>query len=437
MSSVISLIGHGLIAIFGIFLSAGFCGVSVRKATLPKLLLATAVLLACQGLCYGFFGLKFTRWIYPLILHLPLVCYLALGYKKTWAVAAVGVLLAYLCCQIPRWIAAAMYLFTEDPLYRDILYGIAVPAVYGLLHAYAVKPVQKILLRSPVSVWAIGLLPLIYYIFDYATTVYTDALYSGNPYVAQIMPSVMSVGYIVFVLVYQSKLEEQDAADQERFLLSLQLRRSQAEYRSLCQMQEQANRFHHDLRHHTTLLMEYAEEGALSEIKAYLQELRQELDTVTFQRFSGHQVVDILLSHFDSQAKEAGVRLAVSADIPATLPFKDTELCSLLSNSLENAICACAKVQSETEKVVSISLSVRQRNLLLSVQNPYSGEVTVMNGMPVSKRSGHGLGTRSMASVVNQHGGMIHFAAEDGVFLLQASLPMDDVPRAEQEKPME
>lgn len=426
MNGVIAVIGHGMIAIFGIFLSVGFCGIPIRRNTLPKLLAFTAVMLVCQGLCYGFFGLKFTRWAYPLILHLPLTCYLALGYKKSWVVAAVSVFLAYLCCQIPRWFATAAHIFTDETLYHDILYTIAVPAVYGFLHAYAVKPVQKILSRSAVSVWAIGLLPLLYYIFDYATTVYTEALYSGNPYVAQIMPSVLSVGYIVFMLVYQAKLEEQDAADQERFLLSLQLRRSQTEYKALCQIQEQANRFHHDLRHHTSLLMNYAEKGSLPEIKAYLQELRQELDIVTPKRFCGHQVADLLLSHFDSQAKEVGVRLAVNAELPPTLPIKDTELCSLLSNSLENAIRACAQVQSGADRVVSVGLSVKQRNLLLSVQNPYEGDVTIVSGMPVSKQSGHGLGTRSMASVVNQHGGMIHFSAEDGVFILQASLPMEE-----------
>lgn len=425
MSDVIALVGHGLIAAFGIFLSAGFCGIPLRKDILPGLVLVTGLLLACQGVCYGLFGLEFTRWIYPLIQHLPLMCYLALGHKKSWAVAAVSVFLAYLCCQIPRWFATAVHIFTDEVLYRDILYAIAVPVVYGFLHAYAVKPVQKILSRSAVSVWAIGLLPLLYYVFDYATTVYTDALYSGNPYVAQIMPSVMSVGYILFMLIYQSKLEEQDAANQERFLLSLQLRRSQAEFSALCQMQEQANRFHHDLRHHTSLLMDYAEKGALPEIKAYLQELRQELDMISFKRYCGHQVADLLLSHFDIQAKKAGVRLAVNAELPAVLPIKDTELCSLLSNSLENAIHACAQVQEAADRVVNVGLSVKQRNLLLSVQNPYAGDVTIVNGMPVSRRSGHGLGTRSMASVVNQHGGMIHFTAEKGVFLLQVSVPMN------------
>ena len=425
MSGMIPVVGYGMIAVFGIFLSAGFCGIRFCKDSLPKLILFVIVILAVQGLCYYHFGLTFSRWSYPLLLHFPLACFLAVGYKKSWAVVAASVLLAYLCCQIPWWLAAFAYLFSENPLYHDVLYVIAIPTAYGVLHSFAVTPIQKIMNRSSYAAWGLGIFPLLYYVFDYATTVYTNALYSGNPLVAQIMPSVMSVGYILFALIYQTRLEAQETAQQEQFLLSLQLRRSQSEYAALRQMQEQTDRFHHDLRHHTSLLIDYAEKGALAEIKTYLQDLRQELDTVTFKQFCGHRVVDLLLSHFDSHAKEAGVQLDIHAEIPPTLPFKDIELCSLLSNGLENAIYACSCVQNEVDRVVSISLTVRQKNLLLSIQNPCQTDVTIVDGFPISKRSDHGIGTRSMASVVHQHGGLIHFSVADGVFLLRASLPMD------------
>lgn len=420
----LSLIRYGLVAIYGIFLSAGFSGIDMRKDTVRKLAVFTAAALAVQLACFWCIGLEFTMWIYPLILHLPLVIFLAVGYKKPWVIATVSVFLAYLCCQVPKWVTDVTYLFTEDSLYHDILYVFVISSAYIVLHRYAVKPVRKIMAHSPRAVWGLGLLPLLYYVFDYITTVYTDILYSGNPYVVQIMPSVTAIGYILFVLIYHSRLEEQEAAQQERYLLSLQLRRSQAEYTALCQMQEQARRFYHDLRHHTALLTDYAEKGALTEIKTYLQNLQQNLDTMVFKHYCGHPVIDLLLSHFESQADSVGVKLTVNAVLPSTLPFKDTELCSLLSNGLENAIFAASQVQSDAEKVVTVSLSVRQRNLLLSIQNPYQGEVRIVDGLPAATQSGHGLGSRSIASIVNEHGGLVQFSAANGIFLLRASLPM-------------
>ena len=424
MTELLQLLSYGLVAYFGVFLSADFSGVTLRKRALYQLLIFTAGSLVIQLICFRLWGFRVTQGIYPLLLHLPLVLFLALGFQKPWPVAAASVLFAYLCCQIPRWIASFTYLLSEDPLYYHILYISAIAATYVILHLRTAGPVQKVMTYSPQSALGLGLLPLLYYIFDYLTTVYTDLLYSGNIYVAQIMPSIMAIGYILFVLTYQSRLEEQETAQQERYLLSLQLRRSQAEYGALCELQEQATRYHHDLRHHASLLMEYAEQGSLPQIKAYLQDLQQHLDVSGLKRFCGHQVIDLLLSHFENQAQKAGVQLSVTVELPQTLPFKDTELCSLLSNGLENAIRAASQVPREKDRVVTVSLSLRQRNLLLSIQNPYKGSVTIVNGLPVSKRPGHGLGTRSILSIVKQYDGLVHFSAADGIFLLRASLPM-------------
>ena len=69
----------------------------------------------------------------------------------------------------------------------------------------------------------------------------------------------MSLCYFPFLLTYQAVLEKQEKAQQERELLALQLRRAEAEFSSIRQMQEQAHQYRHDLRHHFALLMGFAE----------------------------------------------------------------------------------------------------------------------------------------------------------------------------------
>lgn len=424
MKTAVTLLCYGLVALFGVVLSAGFSGADQQKGAGRKLALFSAAIIAVQVACRLVFGFEFTTWVYPLIVHFPLVVLLVVIFKQPWLTAVASVLLAYLCCQIPRWIAAIAYFFSDDQLYRNILYIVVVPVVYYFLRRYAADAAQKLMARSQRSNISLGFLPLLYYIFDYATTIYTDLLYSGNPFVVQIMPSVMSAGYIFFMLIYQSRVEEQEEAKQERNLLYLQLRRSEAEYTALCQVQEQARLYHHDLRHHAILLMEFAEKGDLPEIKGYLNHIQQDLDAVIPKRFCGHNVVDLLLSHFESRADGAGVKLSVHAELSTELPIKDTELCSLLSNGLDNAIYAASHVQSEGNSVVAVAISVRQRNLSLSIQNPYEGEVNIVNGLPVTGRKGHGLGTRSIVSIVNDYGGLVSFSAKDGIFSLRATLPM-------------
>lgn len=265
-----------------------------------------------------------------------------------------------------------------------------------------------------------------YYIFDYSTTVYTDLLYSGNPFSVQFMPSVMAIFYFFFLLVYHSRLEKQEKAQYERDLFSLQLRQSELEFSAIRQMQAQARQYRHDLRHHFALLLELAEAGELQKIKDYLHNAGEDLDAFTQKRFCENDVVNLLLSHFTGLAERADVKLSVDAVLPSALPFEDTELCCLLSNGLENAILAAGRVTDPAKRTVHVHLRLRQKNLLLSIQNSYTGKVTITDGLPVTNRKEHGFGTQSIVSIVNSYAGQVSFSAEDNIFLLRVMLPMKD-----------
>ena len=77
MREILSLVCYGLVAFFGVFLSAGFSGIDLQKSTLPTLSLFTAATLVAQSACFYFGGLELTQWFYPLIVHLPTVLFCA------------------------------------------------------------------------------------------------------------------------------------------------------------------------------------------------------------------------------------------------------------------------------------------------------------------------------------------------------------------------
>lgn len=426
MRIMVSLFSYGWIAIFGIMLSASFFGVIKQKHAIVKLLLFSFATIFIQLLCWLVFGVEFTAKAYPFVVHLPLAIFLVIVFRQSWLTAFISVLFSYQCCQLPRWIAAITYLFSEDKLYRDMLYIIVIPIIYVLLYRYATESTRKLLTHSKYAALILGIMPLLYYIFDYVTTIYTDLLYSGKPFVVQFMPSVMATFFFFFLLIYHSSLEQQEKARQERDLLSLQLQRSEVEFSAMRQMQDQTRQYRHDLRHHFALLLGFAEEEESQKIKAYLQNVLKDMDAFVPKRFCGNDVVDLVLSHFAEVAEKAGVELAVKAQLPTTLPFEDAEICSLLSNGIENAIFAAGKIPIPDERKVDIRLDIRQRNLLLSIQNPYMGKVVIADGIPVTNRTEHGFGTRGMLFIVNKHKGQISFSEKDNIFLLQVMLPMEE-----------
>lgn len=172
-----------------------------------------------------------------------------------------------------------------------------------------------------------GSLPVTYYIFDYATTIYSDALYSGIQALNEFLPTVLITFYVLF------------------------------------------------------------------------------------------------LPAFHLQSQRQGAVLTVDASLPNNVAISDTELCSLLSNGLENALHAVADLPAD-RKQISLYCGVRQNKLLIEIRNPCAGPIAMRDGLPVSDREGHGYGCRSIQAIAQRNGGLCVFSAQQGQFLLQIMLPV-------------
>lgn len=133
--------------------------------------------------------------------------------------------------------------------------------------------------------------------------------------------------------------------------------------------------------------------------------------------------MNLLCSSFAQKAKEQGTRLQVEARLPKELPISDTELCALLSNGLENALNAAGALPPEN-RWVRCYFGIRRDKLLLEIQNPYFGTVTMADGLPENNAPGHGFGCRSIRYIAQHRGGLYTFRPENGIFTLQVVLPI-------------
>ena len=111
--------------------------------------------------------------------------------------------------------------------------------------------------------------------------------------------------------------------------------------------------------------------------------------------------------------------------LPRTVPISDTELCSILSNGLENALHAVSALP-EQEKRMELYCDVRFKKLLIEIKNPYKGEIDFQNGLPVATGDGHGYGCLSIRTIAEQNGGLCSFETGDGIFTVRIILPLSD-----------
>ena len=235
------------------------------------------------------------------------------------------------------------------------------------------------------------------------------------------MPSICCIFYFVFIFYYYYKLEEQEQAERLAESLHMQLTHAAIDLNHMRTMQTQAASYRHDMRHHFTYLQALARTGNLDKIRDYIQTVQSDLDAITPKRFCSNELINLLLSAYDTKAESEGISLLVQASIPAELPLSDTKLCAILSNALENALHASIETE---EKFIQVQLAERNQTLLIQISNPFIGTVSFQNGMPVSTQTGHGFGTKNIAAIADSYHGQFQFFAKDEIFTVRVLLPL-------------
>lgn len=420
----VTLLNDAAVGVYGMILSAAFCGITWTRGKKWAYGLPMAAILLAQAAVYGMTtDLQLLKLLYPLVTHMPLVLVLAIIQRKLlWP--TISVLTAYLCCQLRRWLAllltALMSGGAEVQTAAEL--ALTLPLLLGLLY-FVAPAVRTIAGYKPAMQVRFGLIPAVGYLFDYLTRIYTDLLAQGTPAAVEFMPFVCCVAYLAFVLRSSAENETRLRLEQTQENLHLQVTQATREIASLRESERRASTYRHDLRHHMQYLAGCIENGRTEQAQAYIREVCAEIESQKVRVFCENETVNLILSAFAGRAEESGVPLRVRAEVPHFIPVAETDLCVLLSNALENALHACQRLR-QTGEPCDIELVVYEKSgkFFLQVANTCPPGVTFEKGLPVTREPGHGIGVRSICSIAERYNGMYSFSEKDGRFVLRVSL---------------
>lgn len=421
--SAIYLLDNASVGIFGMILSASFCDITWKRKKILAIVGSMAAILMLQGIIYFFVDPNIIENIYPVITHLPLAVVLcALGEKYLWSV--ISVLTAYLCCQLRRWLAILVVAVFSGGSVMQYAVELAVTLPILLLFVRFIAPAVRSFSRySILKQCQFGLMPALYYGFDYLTRIYTSLLAEGVQAAVEFMPFVCSMAYFLFV-VYASREERiRNELEETQGILNLQIAQSVREIRALRDLQQTTSSYRHDLRHHMQYLSTCIENGRTEQAQAYIQEICSEIEANKVTNFCKNEAANLIFSAFAGRAADSDIPIGIKAVISQTLPISESDLCVLLSNAMENALHACQKLKKEGASAgIDVSAYEKNGKFFLQVINSCDADISFENGIPVTENPGHGIGVRSICSIVEKYGGIYSFLVKDDRFILRVSL---------------
>lgn len=201
-------------------------------------------------------------------------------------------------------------------------------------------------------------------------------------------------------------------------------------------MSEEINRLTHALRlerhenqHRMRALTVLLEGGNTEQALKLLDEFSQQpISPNTKCIHTGNAVVDAILNKEAATALQKGIAFHVDASLTSNMPVSDSELVSLISNLVSNAMEASEKVDSPE---IDIHIFPTRCYLCIKIQNRANIELLRSNPeMHTTKHNAkqHGFGLSVIRGIAEQHDGSADFTVtEDGWFIAKVMLLISDI----------
>lgn len=108
-------------------------------------------------------------------------------------------------------------------------------------------------------------------------------------------------------------------------------------YQEVENMYRQIRGWRHDYRNHIQTMKVLAANNDMEGIKAYLDKLDTDLNTVDVAVKTGNAMADAILNSKISLAKAKNISVQVDCHIPVQLKMSELDLCCIIGNLFDNA----------------------------------------------------------------------------------------------------
>lgn len=178
---------------------------------------------------------------------------------------------------------------------------------------------------------------------------------------------------------------------------------------------ENASMIKHDLKNQIQIA--YAMRNKNDNFVNILEDIDAELDKVNTNIYSKNEILNTVLLLKKIEAKKFDINMVYKIDKSISLDsMKDSDVCKLFSNLLDNSIEASKKTD---DKKILLKLCKRNDYIVLICENTYKEELrkNILGFLTTKEnKKEHGYGIKIIKSISNKYGGEMNIQAKNGIF---------------------
>lgn len=224
--------------------------------------------------------------------------------------------------------------------------------------------------------------------------------------------SFFGISYIVVKYITVSSKQKES---------EIQLEMQAEHYQDLAEKNRDIRRFRHDIKNNLLALDILLSDEKYDEAKNYIDSMNESVKE-TENRFStGSYLADAILSHKADEIKNDKLDIEFSGTVPSER-ISNNDLCTILTNSIDNAARACKEV---APCKINVTSDETEKGCTITVSNPVLKKVEIKNNsIKTSKKDAqnHGFGIENIKKVAEKYRGFVRLSCTDSEFTIKIGL---------------
>ncbi len=252
-----------------------------------------------------------------------------------------------------------------------------------------------------------------------------DIPYNQTNFLGLLLCGVCIIFYILFFWLARS-VHRNEAYQHEKNMLSIYMDEQDKYIKLVIDKDNDIRSFRHDIKARMDVLDGYLMRQEYDSAHKYISKINEHYDNTRIDKYTGDIALDAIITQRKKQMDEQGIEFVWDgSDLEVPKEKEIYDLCTLITNILNNAIEACTSIHSE-DKRIEMKMRINGEKIYFFERNKIIEKVDFDDdNNPITKKEdkrNHGYGSKNIRNVVEKYNGVLVYNVKDEYFELEINI---------------